>query len=165
MARASRVALPHLQKLAFCFTRLSLPSGLIYINKFHIFAKHSTFMQNSLHVLVLGASTNPERYSNKAIKLLKDKGHQIFAIGNKQDQFEDIIIHQDQIIFDNIHTITLYLSAKNQVAFYDYIIALKPQRVIFNPGTENPELYKLLAENSISFEKSCTLVLLSTNQF
>ena len=53
----------------------------------------------------------------------------------------------------------------NQQKFYDYIISLQPKRVIFNPGTENPEFYKLLKENNIAVEVACTLVLLSTNQY
>ena len=68
-------------------------------------------------------------------------------------------------LYKNIHTVTLYLNPKHQKAYYDYLIELKPQRVIFNPGTENPIFYKRLKEAGISYEIDCTLVLLSTNQY
>ena len=67
--------------------------------------------------------------------------------------------------FDEVDTITLYLNAKRQVSYYDYILSLEPKRVIFNPGTENPELYALLRKNNIQFQNACTLVMLSTNQY
>lgn len=122
-------------------------------------------MKNSKKVLVLGASSNTERYSFMATSLLKSKGHQVFAIGNKKGLIDTINIVVETTPFEDIHTVTLYLSAKNQLPYYDYIIGLNPKRVIFNPGTENPELEKLLSKNNIPFEESCTLVLLSTNQF
>ena len=62
-------------------------------------------------------------------------------------------------------TIQLYLNSKNQQEYYDYIISLKPRRVVFNPGTENPEFYEILKQNNIDFEVACTLVLLATNQY
>jgi predicted CoA-binding protein len=123
-------------------------------------------MENTLQVFVLGASLNPDKYSYMASSLLKSKGHQVHAIGQKKGFINDISIEttRHQVI-ENLHTITLYLPPKNQKPYYDYIIQLKPQRVIFNPGTENPELYALLNQNNIPFEEACTLVLLSTNQF
>ncbi|GAL66544.1 hypothetical protein JCM19301_3022 [Jejuia pallidilutea] len=69
------------------------------------------------------------------------------------------------IDYKAIHTVTLYLNPNRQKAYYNYIVSLQPKRVIFNPGTENPEFYNILKENNIAFEAACTLVLLSTNQY
>ena len=71
----------------------------------------------------------------------------------------------DHPAVDNVDTVTLYLNAQNQKQYYDYILSLKPKRIIFNPGTENPELYKLAKENNIQVMEACTLVLLSTGQY
>ena len=71
----------------------------------------------------------------------------------------------DKKIYRDIDTVSLYLNPERQEEFYDYIIELKPNRVIFNPGTENPDFYKRLIRNNIGYEEACTLVLLRTNQF
>ncbi|MCX7547606.1 CoA-binding protein [Xanthomarina sp. F1114] len=115
--------------------------------------------------LVLGASLKAERYSNIAVSRLKQSGYQVVAIGLKQGSIEGVAIDTDLMPYKNIHTVTLYLNPKNQVTYYDYILSLKPKRVIFNPGTENSEFYNILKMNNIDFEVACTLVLLSTNQY
>jgi hypothetical protein len=115
--------------------------------------------------LVLGASENPARYSNLAIKSLRRKGFTVVAIGNRIGQVIDIPIHTEKIVFEDINTITLYLSAKNQIEYYDYILKLNPKRVIFNPGAENEELEKLLQSQDIIAENACTLVLLNLNHY
>lgn len=115
--------------------------------------------------LVLGASTNPNRYSNIAIKRLIDKNLPIAALGLRKGTVGSVLIEDEKLGFTNIDTVTLYLNPKRQEAYYNYIIGLKPRRVIFNPGTENMEFVKLLKENNIEAEVACTLVLLSTNQY
>ncbi len=115
--------------------------------------------------LVLGASTNSDRYSNIAIKRLIDKELPVAAIGLRKGKVLDVIIDDEMKGYENIDTVTLYLNPKRQEAYYNYIINLKPRRVIFNPGTENMEFVKLLQENNIETEIACTLVLLSTNQY
>lgn len=115
--------------------------------------------------LVVGASLNPLRYSNKAILKLVDKGHPVVAIGLRVGEVAGVKIIKNNESFETIDTVTLYLNPKRQEAFYNYIVSLNPERVIFNPGTENPEFYKILNENNIDFEEACTLVLLSTNQY
>ena len=115
--------------------------------------------------LVIGASLNPLRYSYKAIHKLVDKGHTVLAIGLRIGEVAGVEIIKNNKSFENINTISLYLNPQRQVAFYDYIVLLKPKRVLFNPGTENPEFYTILKENNIEFEEACTLVLLSTNQY
>jgi len=115
--------------------------------------------------LVLGASTNPSRYSFLAIQRLVAHNHDVVAIGLKEGEVSGVQIEKEKIPFEGIDTITLYLNALRQKEYYDYIVSLKPNRVIFNPGTENPELYNLLRKNAIEVEVACTLVLLSTKQY
>jgi len=115
--------------------------------------------------LVIGASLNPVRYSNKAICKLTEKEQPVVAIGLREGVVAGINIIKEKEHFQDLNTVTLYLNSKRQVDYYDYIISLKPDRVIFNPGTENPEFYRILDENNIDFEAACTLVLLSTGQY
>ena len=115
--------------------------------------------------LVLGASLNPARYSNIAIQRLVRNNQPTIALGLRKGEVNGVEIETEKLPFDDVHTITLYLNAKRQDEYYDYILSLKPERVIFNPGTENPELYTLLRENGIAFENACTLVMLSSNQY
>ena len=115
--------------------------------------------------LVIGASTNPNRYSNIAIKRLVDKELPVLALGLRKGKVLNVIIEDEMQDYNTIDTVTLYLNPKRQEAYYNYIINLKPRRVIFNPGTENMEFVKLLQENNIEAEIACTLVLLSTNQY
>ncbi len=118
-----------------------------------------------LKTLVLGASQKTERYSFKAVQLLKQKGHLVEAVGAREAMIGDTLIKIGFPDLEKIDTITLYLSPKNQKLFYDYILKLKPRRIIFNPGTENRDLIKLAKENEIETELACTLVLLSTGQY
>jgi predicted CoA-binding protein len=116
--------------------------------------------------LVLGASSNPERVSYQAVKSLKKRNIPVIAIGNREYLSEDLYIIKgkpDDII--PIHTITLYLGPANQPEYYDYILSLHPERIIFNPGTHNPELIKLAQRQGIEVVEGCMLVMLKTGQF
>lgn len=115
--------------------------------------------------LVLGASLNPQRYSNIAIHRLRGHDHVVKAFGLKSGLVNDVEIDTELIPYADINTVTLYLNPKRQVDYYDYVLSLNPQRVIFNPGTENPEFYALLKKNDIEIDVACTLVLLATNQY
>jgi predicted CoA-binding protein len=115
--------------------------------------------------LVFGASLNPNRYSNLAINKLRSKKIETTAFGLRGGTVADVQIGTDLKKIQNIHTITLYLNAKRQKEYYEQIIELKPQRVIFNPGSENPEFYTLLRNSEILVEEACTLVLLATDQY
>lgn len=117
------------------------------------------------NTLVLGASLNASRYSNFAINRLVTYGHNVKAVGLKKGVVAGITISTEKEDFENIDTVTLYLNPKRQEEYYDYIISLKPKRVIFNPGTENQEFYVILRKNNIEIEVACTLVLLGTNQY
>ena len=115
--------------------------------------------------VVLGASSNPSRYSYLAINKLTAHGHDVIAIGKKTGKVNSVEILTDLPEADNIDTVTLYLNAANQKQYYDYIFSLHPRRIIFNPGAENNELKQLAVKNNITPMEACTLVLLSTNQY
>jgi predicted CoA-binding protein len=115
--------------------------------------------------LVLGASLNPDRYSNMVLNRLSLKEIEVVAFGLKSGTVSGIYIDTDLKPYLGVHTVTLYLNPKRQEAYYDYIISLKPERVIFNPGSENLVFFGLLNEASITFQVACSLVLLSTNQY
>jgi uncharacterized protein len=115
--------------------------------------------------LVLGASENPERYSNMAILKLLSKGHEVAAIGRRAGKVRDVVIETEKRGRDDIDTVTLYLNPAHQEPYYDYILSLKPRRIIFNPGAENEDLERLAAKEGIDLLEACTLVMLSTGQY
>ena len=115
--------------------------------------------------LVLGASLNSARYSNIAIKRLVKYNQPAVALGFRKGEVEGVKIETEKIPFRDIDTVTLYLGPSRQEEYYDYIVSLQPNRVIFNPGTENPEFYDILRDNNIEFEVACTLIMLGTNQY
>jgi predicted CoA-binding protein len=117
--------------------------------------------------IVLGASENPNRYSNIAIRMLRSYHFETIAIGNKVGKLLDvpITIFNPYETYPNVHTITLYLNSKNQEKYYNFILNLKPVRVIFNPGTENQDFMDELERNNIEVTEACTLVLLRTQQY
>lgn len=117
------------------------------------------------NVLVFGASFNERRYSNMAIKKLLKYGHNVTGLGSKSGTLDGVRIISGPQELGQIHTVTVYLNPYNQRYYYDYIFSLNPLRVIFNPGSENEELEILLNERDIFFERACTLVMLSLNQF
>jgi predicted CoA-binding protein len=115
--------------------------------------------------LILGASTNPSRYSNLAAHRLVEHGHPIVNVGIKPGEVAGVPIEFPGIIHQDLDTITLYLGPDNQIPYYDYILKSKPRRIIFNPGTENTELESMAENNGIETTEACTLVLLSTGQY
>lgn len=115
--------------------------------------------------LVLGASANPSRYSFIAMNRLKAHQHPVVAVGRRQDEVAGIQISKAPVQEDNVDTVTLYLNPTHQQEYYDYILGLQPKRIIFNPGTENPELMKMAREKGIEPVVACTLVMLATGQY
>ena len=115
--------------------------------------------------LVLGASDNPSRYSFLAIQRLRSHGHPVVAIGRRNTKVADVAIGTRQEPFTDIDTVTLYLNPQHQREYYDYILSLKPKRIIFNPGAENVELADHARQKGIVTKDACTLVMLSTNQY
>lgn len=118
-----------------------------------------------MKTLIIGASKNPERYSYKAAERLLAHEYEIELLGSRADEIFGKKIQTEKKKFESIDTVTLYVGPQHQSEYYEYIVSLKPRRVIFNPGTENPELVKLLEANGIQCEIACTLVLLGTNQY
>ena len=135
------------------------------MNKRTVSVKLPLKLPNMKKTLVLGASLKPSRYSNYVIHKLVAAGHPVVAVGLREGDVAGVSITTEKEPFEEIDTVTLYLGPRNQPEYYDYIISLNPRRVIFNPGTENPDFYTLLKQNDISFEVACSLVLLSTNQY
>lgn len=115
--------------------------------------------------LVLGASDNPSRYSYLAIHKLRAFDHPVVAIGRRNASTADVAITKEKIDVPDLDTVTLYMNPAHQQEYYDYILSLQPKRIIFNPGTENPELETLAQAQGIQTMEACTLVLLSTNQY
>ena len=115
--------------------------------------------------LVLGASENPARYSNLAIKRLVNGQHPVVAIGRKKGNVAGIEIETGQKQFTGIDTVSIYLNPLHQKEYYNYIISLHPKRIILNPGAENDELAGLAEKKGIRAQEACTLVLLSTGQY
>jgi len=115
--------------------------------------------------LIIGASPDPDRYAYKAAHMLTGRGHQIVNIGIKKGEVAGVAIEKPDVIYHDIDTITLYIGPATQPQYFDYIVATKPNRVIFNPGTENAVLEDLLDQHHIEYTEACTLVLLSTGQY
>ncbi|MFM6954626.1 MAG: CoA-binding protein [Sphingobacteriaceae bacterium] len=115
--------------------------------------------------LILGASTNPERYAYLAANRLVQHGHSIVNVGLKAGEVAGVPIELAHEVYSDIDTITLYVGPANQGTYYNYILQIKPKRLIFNPGTENPELEKLARSKGIETLRACTLVLLASGQY
>lgn len=122
-------------------------------------------MATAKKTLVLGASDNPSRYSYLAMNRLKAHDHPVVAVGRKESEVAGITISKSPVEEKDVDTVTLYLNPTHQKEYYNYILGLKPKRIIFNPGTENPELMKLAREQGIEPVVACTLVMLATGQY
>ncbi len=116
---------------------------------------------------VLGASPKAERYSNMAIKRLKAHGHGVVPVNPAYGEIEGLQVAKrlDEIEPGSIDTVTVYISPPRSTPLKSEILRIRPRRVIFNPGTENPELEESLSEAGIEVVEGCTLVMLSTGSF
>ena len=115
--------------------------------------------------LVLGASPNPDRYSFLATSLLHENNYEVYPFGIKKGLIGDLSIINKWPQNGSIDTVTLYVGPAGQVEYYDAILNLAPRRIIFNPGTENPDLQALATEKGIETIEACTLVMLKTGQY
>jgi predicted CoA-binding protein len=115
--------------------------------------------------LVLGATPNSARYAYLAVMRLKRHGHEVVPLGIRDGDIEGIEIQKGRPEIEGVDTVTLYLNAGRQRAYYDYIFLLKPRRIIFNPGAENPELLKLANERGIETVEGCTLTMLAIGNY
>lgn len=115
--------------------------------------------------LVLGATPDASRYAYLAANRLVNSGHDIINVGIKAGEVAGVPIEKPEAVHDDVDTVTLYIGTKNQPPLYQYILDTRPKRIIFNPGTENPELEHLANKQGIETLEACTLVLLSTGQY
>jgi predicted CoA-binding protein len=122
-------------------------------------------MNGKKKTLVLGASENPSRYSYLALQRLQSHQHPVVAIGKRKGVVGNVAIETEKKEWDNVDTVTLYLNPMHQKQYYDYIIALQPKRIIFNPGAENEELAEMAAQKGIQPLEACTIVMLATGQY
>ncbi len=120
----------------------------------------------NMKVAVIGASDKPNRYSYKAVVLLKEKGHEVYPVHKRVKNIEGLKVYPSILDIDTqIDTVTLYVSADISTKIASAIIAKRPSRIIFNPGAENPYLFKIAKEKGIYCINACTLVMLHTGQF
>jgi uncharacterized protein len=117
------------------------------------------------HTLVLGASEKQERYANKAVRKLREHGHPVTAVGLRKGKIEDVAIETAIPAGLSVHTVTLYLGLRNQELWEQAILDLSPQRIIFNPGAENPDFARRAEARGIEVVEACTLVMLGTGQY
>lgn len=114
---------------------------------------------------VIGASPNNDRYSYKATISLQRHNHTVYPIGIKKGEINGLTLITDKPDLESIDTVTLYVGPDNQPFWIEYIISLKPKRIIFNPGTENPEFQALAESLGIEVLEACTLVMLSIGEY
>ncbi|HQV37296.1 MAG: CoA-binding protein [Flavobacteriales bacterium] len=122
-------------------------------------------MSKELPTLVMGASLKVDRYSNRAIHALRQHGHPVVAVGLREGRVDDVLLVKAIPQGTQVDTVTMYLNAENQSAWEDELIGLRPRRIIFNPGAENPAFAKKAEVAGIETLEACTLVMLSTGQF
>jgi predicted CoA-binding protein len=120
-----------------------------------------------MKTVVIGATPNPSRYAFMAAQMLKNYNHEFVPVGIKKGEVQGQLIVQitDRPEIKDVDTITMYIGPQRQTPWYDYILSLKPRRIIFNPGSENPDLARLAEEKGVEVIEACTLVMLRTNQY
>ncbi|MBK9283991.1 MAG: CoA-binding protein [Sphingobacteriaceae bacterium] len=119
----------------------------------------------SKKTLIIGASTNPERYSYKALLSLQNHGHEVLAAGIQEGELNGVKFITDKKQIADIDTVTLYVGPKNQTEWIPYVLQLKPNRLVFNPGTENPDFFQLATAEGIECIEACTLVMLGIGNY
>jgi uncharacterized protein len=121
----------------------------------------------SKKTVIIGATTNPSRYAYLAAEMLSEYAHEFVPVGIKSGIVlgKEILFIQSKPVINDVDTITLYIGPQHQSEHYDYLLSLKPRRVIFNPGTENNEFQKILEASGVEALQACTLVLLRSNQY
>lgn len=125
-----------------------------------------TEQEKKHRVVVLGASNNPERYSNKAVRMLREHGHEVVPVHPVATEIEGLpVVPRLNQVTGKVDTLTLYVSPDTLTPMQADIINLNPGRIIFNPGTENPQLMQELRQHGLKVVEACTLVLLRTGQF
>ncbi|HRG78595.1 MAG TPA: CoA-binding protein [Cyclobacteriaceae bacterium] len=121
----------------------------------------------SKKTVIIGATTNPSRYAYIAAGMLTEYKHEIVPLGIKKGAVygRQILPINGRPEVKDVDTVTLYIGPQHQPEHYEYILSLKPKRIIFNPGTENEEFVKLIEEAGSEALEACTLVLLRSGQY
>lgn len=124
-------------------------------------------MKQVKKTVIIGATTNPGRYAYLAARMLKEYNHEIVPVGIKDGAVfgEKILDIFEKPDIADVHTVTLYIGPHRQPEHYDYILGLKPKRIIFNPGTENDEFIKRAQDQGVETLEACTLVMLRSHQY
>lgn len=124
-------------------------------------------MDKSKKTIIIGATNNPSRYAYMAAGMLKEYHHEFIPVGIKKGEVfgKPILNINERPVLSDVDTVTLYIGAQHQAEHYEYIMSLKPKRVIFNPGTENPEFEKMVEDAGAETLEACTLVLLRSGQY
>ena len=122
---------------------------------------------NKDKTLIVGATTNPTRYAYAAAEFLKRAGKPFIPISIKKGSVlgENILDLRSKPNLDNVHTITMYMNERHQEEWEDYLLSLKPERIIFNPGAQNPRLARKASEAGIEAINACTLIMINTGQY
>lgn len=117
--------------------------------------------------VIIGATTNPARYAFLAARMLREYNHEIVPVGIKDGQVfgKEILDIFERPAVTDVDTVTMYIGPQRQAEHIDYILNLKPRRIIFNPGTENDEFIRRAEEQGIETVEGCTLVMLRSNQY
>ena len=118
-----------------------------------------------MKTVVIGASENTQRYADMATRMLQEYKHEVVPVGLKEGSINGTSILTDEAEITDVHTVSLYVGPKNQPHWKEYILNLKPERIIFNPGTENPEMEKAARQAGIKTVHGCTLVMLRSATF
>lgn len=120
-----------------------------------------------MKTVIIGATPNQSRYAFMAAEMLNQYKHEMVPVGIKSGEVfgKPILDIRQKPVIDDVHTVTLYIGPQHQAEWYDYILNLKPKRIIFNPGTENSEFEKLAEDHEIEVLEACTLVMLRTGQY
>ena len=122
--------------------------------------------KSELNTLILGATTNESRYAYLAAERLTQNNIPFYPVGIKKGSiFNKEIVNNKELPTIDIDTITLYIGPKHQEEWFDYILSVKPRRIIFNPGTENGELMEIANQNNIEVVEGCTLVMLAAGTY
>lgn len=122
-------------------------------------------MSKNKTTVVIGASPNTDRYSYKATISLVKHGHTVYPVGMRNGKIHELDIITYKPVIEDVDTVTLYVGPSHQDAWIDYIISLKPKRIIFNPGTENLAFESLAESKGIETMQACTLVLLAIKEY
>lgn len=117
--------------------------------------------------VIVGSTPKPYVYAHQAATMLRERGIPFVPLGIQHGEVlgKEILNVHDKPEISDVHTLSLYINPTRQRDWYEYLLSLRPKRIIFNPGTENPEFKKLAEEQGVECLEACTLVMLSVGNF